>query len=165
MSTLSREELAELRARRRTNSTSPLRRVAIVGATHGNETTSVYLAQHFLAHPRIVRRASFETQVLLANPGSVAANARFVDVDLNRCFLLNDLQRTDRDLSLEQGRAREIDALLGPKGSDSPRTDFVFDLHNTTANTGVALMLAPDDTFAHEGSINHDCPFGIVTLS
>ena len=52
--------------------------------------------------------------------------------------------------SLEHRRARELNALLGPKRSADPRTDFIIDLHNTTAQTGVALMLAPDDSFAHE---------------
>ena len=52
--------------------------------------------------------------------------------------------------SLEHRRARELDQLLGPKRSATPRADFVIDLHNTTAETGVALMIAPTDEFAHE---------------
>ena len=51
---------------------------------------------------------------------------------------------------LEQKRAREIDAQYGPKSSDTPACDFIFDLHTTTANTGIALMMHPKDDFAHE---------------
>ena len=52
--------------------------------------------------------------------------------------------------SIEQARARELDAQLGPKHSDEPACDFIIDLHNTTAATGVALLLAPTDCFAQE---------------
>ena len=52
--------------------------------------------------------------------------------------------------SIEHQRARELNELLGPKRSTEPNTDFIIDLHNTTAQTGVALMLAPNDSFAYE---------------
>lgn len=39
----------------------------------------------------------------------------------------------------EVKRARELNQLLGPKGSDQA-VDFILDLHNTTANTGVCLI-------------------------
>ena len=58
---------------------------------------------------------------------------------MNRCFFKTDL--ADATLtSLEARRAKEIDAALGPKSSPSPVADLIIDLHNTTANTGVALM-------------------------
>jgi succinylglutamate desuccinylase len=44
-----------------------VKRVAIVGGTHGNERNGVYLAKSFLRAPETVRRASFSTTVLLAN--------------------------------------------------------------------------------------------------
>ena len=51
---------------------------------------------------------------------------------------------------LEQKRAYHLNKhVLGPKESINPKADMIFDF-NTTANTGVALMLAPDDIFAHE---------------
>lgn len=39
----------------------------------------------------------------------------------------------------EVTRARELNQLLGPKGTDQA-FDFILDLHNTTANTGVCLI-------------------------
>ncbi len=30
----------------------------------------------------------------------------------------------------------------------TPATDFIFDLHNTTSNTGTLLCFHPDDVFA-----------------
>ena len=43
--------------------------------------------------------------------------------------------------TLEEKRAKEIDALLGPKSAVNPKADFVIDMHNTTANTGVRTLV------------------------
>ncbi|CAE7590616.1 unnamed protein product [Symbiodinium sp. CCMP2592] len=88
---------------------------------------------------------------MLSNTAAIKQNTRYVEEDLNRCYLLADLENDETSTSsLERKRAREVDALLGPKSSDTPRCDFIVDLHNTTAATGVALLMAPDDEFAHE---------------
>jgi succinylglutamate desuccinylase len=142
--------MSALRAQRRTCATSTVNVVGIVGGTHGNETNGVYLAKHFLKSPETVNRPSFETKVLLSNENAIKANLRYTETDMNRCFLLKDLEDSSVVDTYEQRRAKEIDQLLGPKGSATPTTDFIFDLHNTTAGTGVALLMAPDDDFAHE---------------
>jgi len=137
--------------RRRTLPSAAVRRLAIVGGTHGNESNGVHLAKHFIRNPELVKRSSFETEVFLSNLDSIAQNTRYVDEDLNRCYLLKEL--ADDSLAgknKERKRAREVDALLGPKSSAEPRCDLVIDLHNTTAATDIALMMAPDDEFAHE---------------
>lgn len=139
---------ASLRAVRRTNTTKPVQQVVICGGTHGNESNGVFLVKHFLKSPALVTRPSFSTQCLFTNPFSIATNTRYVDEDLNRCCFLKDLVSKAKQATKEGGRAIELDAIIGPKSSTDPNADFVFDLHNTTANTGVALMLAPDDEFA-----------------
>ncbi|MGH0177380.1 UNVERIFIED_CONTAM: hypothetical protein FKN15_075012 [Acipenser sinensis] len=45
-------------------------------------------------------------------------------------------------------RARELDTVLGPKGSDRS-VDFICDLHNTTSNMGSCLITAPDYLSMH----------------
>ena len=125
----------------------PIRRVAITGGTHGNEANSVQLAKHFLRHPEVVQRESFSTNVVLTNTESITRNLRYCDEDLNRCFLVSELADESRT-SLEAKRAREINAELGPKGSDSA-TDYILDLHNTTSNSGVAIMCSPHDRLSH----------------
>eukprot|EP01052_Picozoa_sp_SAG31_P045602 SAG31_NODE_8391_length_1460_cov_1.445996_2_plen_358_part_01 len=176
-------EPGELDARR-TLSHAHVRCVAIVGGSHGNESNGIALAKHFQDQPGVVSRPSFETIVEIGNPAAVAANQRYIETDLNRCFLAETLADTTskHHSTLEHRRARELDALLGPKRSVEPRADFVIgecadcvralgqrstvsqcpfhlakwqlcfelDLHNTTAETGVALMMAPSDDFAHE---------------
>jgi len=134
---------------RRTLTTSPVKTVAICGGTHGNETNGVYLAKYFMTNKTVVDRPSFDTTVLLTNTAAVQANQRYVETDMNRCFQMADLANPALD-TLEEKRAKEIDALLGPKSAVNPKADFVIDMHNTTANTGVALLMDPTDHFAHE---------------
>lgn len=124
----------------------PLCRVAVVGGTHGNEMSGVYLARHWLRHPGELQRPSFSATPVLANPVAAAACRRYVDCDLNRSFTDTLLvSRATPDDPYEVTRARELDRLLGPKASGSERAfDFVLDLHNTTANMGTCFMV--DDT-------------------
>jgi aspartoacylase len=89
----------------------PIRTVAIVGGTHGNEFSGIYLD---------------------------AANKRYVQSDLNRQFKTADLANPLLS-NYEQSRAKVINAELGPKGA--AKTDFVIDLHNTTSNMGACLIL------------------------
>ena len=67
-----------------------IRRVAIVGGTHGNELTGVYLVKKFQQSPNLLKR-SFDVITFLANPKAIAANRRYIDRDLNRCFSKKDL--------------------------------------------------------------------------
>lgn len=125
-----------------------VRNVAITGGTHGNESNGIELARHFLRDLGSIQRPSFRTVVEITNPAAVAANTRYVDEDMNRCFFKADLADESRQ-SLEAKRAREVNALLGPKGSDACAVDLIIDLHNTTAATGVALLMAPTDELCH----------------
>ncbi|MDR2595146.1 MAG: aspartoacylase [Fibromonadaceae bacterium] len=105
-----------------------IKNIVICGGTHGNELTGVYLAK--------------KHGWLLANQAAAAACRRYIDKDLNRCFALSNLN--DNDNALESARAREINALLGKKGSENA-PDFILDIHNTTANMGVTLILSSSE--------------------
>ena len=113
-------------------------RVAVVGGTHGNEIAGVHLLDYWRENPEQVTRPSFETECVFANPEAHRRMTRFLDQDLNRQFGLGDL----RDPTLtgyEHSRAKVLDAQLGPK--EDPRVDFVIDLHTTTANMGLTLVI------------------------
>jgi len=103
-------------------------KIVICGGTHGNELTGVYLAK--------------KHNWLLANPAAAAICRRYVEKDLNRCFALSDLKGNDNVLELN--RAREINALLGKKGSENA-PDLILDIHNTTANMGITLILSSSE--------------------
>ena len=130
-----------------TTPATTVKRVVITGGTHGNESNSVQLAKHFMRHPDVVHRESFSTNVVLTNTESITRNLRYCEEDLNRCFLLSELADESRT-TLEATRARELNAVLGPKGSEAA-ADYILDLHNTTSNSGVAIMCSPHDRLSH----------------
>ncbi len=118
--------------------------LVIVSGTHGNEYTGVFLYHRWQHHPEAVRRDSFNTQTLLANPQAVKANRRYLDSDLNRCFkagMLNDFNLTGH----EADHAKVINQEIGPKGK--AQADFILDLHTSTANMGINLVLIKLDDF------------------
>ncbi|MCC5649093.1 aspartoacylase [Nostoc sp. XA013] len=115
-----------------------INRVAIVGGTHGNEFTGAYLIQKFAQFPDLIARPSFETVTLLANPNAFAAGRRYVEKDLNRCFLKQDLQ--DPTLSsYEELQAKSIHDTLA--SNRDKQADFILDLHSSTANMGLTIIL------------------------
>ncbi|MEH2261711.1 aspartoacylase [Nostoc sp.] len=115
-----------------------INRVAIVGGTHGNEFTGAYLIQKFAQFPNLIARQSFETVTLLANPNAFAAGRRYVEKDLNRCFLQQDLQDPTLN-SYEELQAKSIQNTLS--SNRDKQVDFILDLHSSTANMGLTIIL------------------------
>ncbi len=107
----------------------PIKDIIICGGTHGNELTGVYLAK--------------KHNWLLANPAAAALCRRYLDRDLNRCFALSEL-KSRKNSSGELTRAKEINLLLGKKGTKTA-PDLILDIHNTTANMGITLILSSKD--------------------
>jgi succinylglutamate desuccinylase len=110
-------------------------RVAIVGGTHGNELTGIYLVKKFLQNPELLRRESLECTTFIANPEAVIKNQRYIDRDLNRCFDREDLANLELS-NYEEIRAKEIATQIGSN------TDLIIDLHSTTAKMGLTILLS-----------------------
>ncbi|MDZ8189872.1 MAG: aspartoacylase [Nostoc sp. ChiSLP02] len=115
-----------------------INRVAIVGGTHGNEFTGAYLIQKFAQFPELIARGSFETVTLLANPRAFAVVRRYVDKDLNRCFLRQDLEDPTLN-TYEELQAKSIQKSLALNGDK--QADFILDLHSTTSNMALTIIL------------------------
>jgi succinylglutamate desuccinylase len=135
---------------------SKIKRVVIVGGTHGNEITGIYLVKKFERSPHLIQRSSFEALTLLGNPQAYAIGKRYVDTDLNRCFLPEDLENPNLT-SYETQRAKIIYQTFSSQGSQP--ADFVIDLHSSTANMGLTIILASQHQFnlqlaAYLASIN-----------
>ncbi len=114
-----------------------IKRVVIVGGTHGNELTGVYLVKKFQQFPDLLHRSSFECTTLLANPEAIAVNRRYIDRDLNRCFGNEDLANPMLT-GYEDKLAKQIAVELGPRSQ--PKADVIIDLHSTTANMGLTIL-------------------------
>ncbi|HEY9631821.1 MAG TPA: aspartoacylase [Coleofasciculaceae cyanobacterium] len=135
---------------------NPIKRVAIVGGTHGNELTGIYLVKKFERFPNLIERSSFESITLLANPKAYEIGRRYVDTDLNRCFQRQDLENPKLS-SYEAIRAKAIYQMLASGGSQP--INLVIDLHSSTANMGLTIIPSSKHPFnlhlaAHLTSVN-----------
>ena len=122
-----------------------IKKIAIVGGTHGNELTGINLVKYWQKQNEEIRFSSFETQLLLANKNAIHKCTRYTETDLNRCFRTSDLQNPDLQL-YEQKRAKEINEELGEKGSEKA-PDLILDVHNSTANMGVSIIFSRLDEY------------------
>jgi succinylglutamate desuccinylase len=113
-------------------------RVAIIGGTHGNELTGIYLVKKFLQNPELLHRESLKCTTIIANPDAVTKNQRYIDRDLNRCFSHEDLANLELS-NYEDIRAKEIMTHIGSN------TDLIIDLHSTTAKMGLTILLSSKD--------------------
>ncbi len=114
---------------------SKIKNIAIVGGTHGNEFTGAYLAKYWQDNPQEIRRESFNTRAILANPKAFEQVRRYVDRDLNRtCSLtrMNDSSCQTYEDTLARSLREEL----------SNRVEFIVDLHTTTANMGASLVVS-----------------------
>lgn len=117
----------------------PIRKVAIVGGTHGNELTGIYLVKKFEQYPDLIQRTSFECSTLIANPRAFEQNKRYIEKDLNRCFSSQNLASEDTAFaSYEDRRAKAIAQKLAPNSKQG--VDLIIDLHSTTANMGLTII-------------------------
>ena len=143
---------------------------ALIGGTHGNELTGITVVRRLKAGlgPLAAGPAAANLKLIIANPRAVQMCRRYVDRDLNRCFMLSDLTAdpaadgeaasraaadpaaplNNRLTEYEHQRARLIDGLLGPKASASRNIDLAVDLHTTTSNLGTTLIIREDDRTA-----------------
>ena len=124
--------------------TELIKKVAIVGGTHGNELTGIFLVKKFQQLPQLLDRDSFECITMIANPQAVAINRRYLDRDLNRCFDSNDLANLTLT-TYEDLRAKEIAAQLCSK--EHSQADVIIDLHSTTSNMGLTILLSSKHPF------------------
>ncbi len=113
----------------------------LVGGTHGNEFTGVYLIKKYEKFPNLIFRSSFETFTLLANPKSFELVKRYVETDLNRCFKTEDLQNQNL-FKYEQLLAKKI-----AEDIEQQKVDFIVDIHSTTANMGLTIIILDDNPF------------------
>ena len=121
-----------------------IRKVAITGGTHGNELTGVYLVKKWMQNRSFVQRKGFETLLVHTNPEAIKACRRYIDRDLNRSFQRFDLENPAEHY--EAKRACELNSMLGPKGAADTEVDFIVDLHSTTANMGLSIVVSNEST-------------------
>lgn len=112
-----------------------IRSLGIVGGVHGNERTGVEVVRQWQRRDFSCQFPGLECHYFLANPRAIAANRRYIDRDLNRCFRQRDLDNAALT-GYEYGRARELAQQIA-----AAEIDVIIDLHTTTAAMGTTLIL------------------------
>ncbi|WP_414624940.1 aspartoacylase [Calothrix sp. CCY 0018] len=118
-----------------------IKRVALVGGTHGGELTGVFLVKKFQQSPQLIQRDRIETISFIANEKAVAMGTRYIDTDLNRAFNRQDL-KNPRLINYEQSLAKKIARRI-----EEEKIDLIIDLHSTTANMGLTVILHSDHPY------------------
>lgn len=110
------------------------KKIFIVGGTHGNEWTGIYVVEKYAEAFR-QKYPKLDLEFILANPEAHKINKRFKDEDLNRAF---QFLEEDRPNSFEHIRAKEL--------RDKLSCDcFIIDFHTTTSNMSKTLILTSYD--------------------
>ena len=112
--------------------------VLVVAATHGNERCAPWLLEQWRRSPAALAAAGLPLELVIGNPEAYAANSRYRQCDLNRCFAPERLADPDQQ-QLEMGRARQLLSQFGP-GGERPCW-AAFDLHSTTSAMGNTLVV------------------------
>ena len=112
--------------------------VTISGGVHGNELLGIYLVKSLMQEP--LEYPDLNIDFLLANPKAIKECRRYIDRDLNRSFSQQALM-SDSEL-YEYERAKVIKKRL-------EKCDFLIDLHTTTANMGITIVLSSEDPLAN----------------
>ena len=120
-----------------------LNSIALVGGTHGNETSGIQLVRNWRQHGLPQRFSDLNVSLNIANKEALAANVRFLEQDLNRQFTFDAL--AENNIAKEAMLAKTLNEQLGPKGNS--KTDLVIDIHNTTSAMGATLIILETDEF------------------
>ena len=89
-------------------------KIALVGGTHGNETSGIQLIRNWQAFGLPSRFSTLNVSLNIANEAALEANVRFVEEDLNRQFTFDGLASSNT--SKEAVLAKTLNQKFGPKG-------------------------------------------------
>jgi len=123
--------------------TDPIRTVVIATGVHGNEQTSMELGNYWIKNPKELEREGLRVSMIKADVDNDSKCVRFQDVDMNDQFGFDTLyaapsESDPRELKI----ARQIAEALGGKPLNPKNPDFILDLHNTTANMGICIIVS-----------------------
>lgn len=148
-------------------SSTSIKKVVVIGGTHGNEYTGVWCIKSLDAdrHNLMKDFPSLKVSTLLGNPEAFTRNKRFVDTDLNREFSGAKLKLHEDETyenKLETLRAIELNRILGPKfmnAEEDHSTDLIVDLHSTTSNMGTTVIIPEGDVLMARAAayVMHKC--------
>jgi len=108
--------------------------VAVLGGAHGNEWSGVRVVEDFLPVLLASTQYPFQVTPSLVNIKAIEVARRFIDFDMNR--ISAHLEDKSFSHHYEWQRATQIKNTFNEK-----KIDFIIDMHTTTSNMGVTLIL------------------------
>ncbi|MBU1468237.1 MAG: succinylglutamate desuccinylase/aspartoacylase family protein, partial [Gammaproteobacteria bacterium] len=92
-----------------------MQRIALIGGTHGNELSGIYLVKKWLAQQTLKQWDTLDITARIVNPRACEQSVRYIETDLNREFGvgLDDMDKTGYEALL----AKKINIEFGPKGN------------------------------------------------
>jgi succinylglutamate desuccinylase len=105
--------------------------LTLVGLTHGNEVAGLALVNEVVRSLREgLIKLDFPLALILGNPPAALKNQRFLEKDLNRCFM------NSKNEKWEEQRARAIEQVLR-------RSAFLIDFHQTSQPSSTPFFIFP----------------------
>jgi aspartoacylase len=160
--------MLELPSRGKNLAPRNIRKVFIMGGTHGNERTGIHAVQYIQENLNDFYSGSVrKIETIYGNPRAIARNSRYIEMDLNRAFTYDYRSPISEEkfsglasseCTYEALRALEIRRNMGAL---SHPADFVIDLHTTTSEMGNCLIVSDDDPWTDalcsrlQGTIPH----------
>lgn len=114
-------------------------KIAVIGGTHGNEPTGIRVVKDLEKSSKTFLNSY---KAFLGNPKAFEQGKRYVDSDLNRAF---------GEPTVALGNEKVCSEVL--KKEIQGNFDFILDLHTTTSNMGLTIIL----THLDENSLKSAC--------
>lgn len=110
----------------------PGKTVAIFGGVHGNERIGIDIVQELMNELNIDAGTVF---LVIGNEKAIIKNKRFIEKNLNRCFLLDNNGNASEDI-----RARELMEILD-------KCDALLDIHSFSNPKGKPFAICEKQSF------------------
>lgn len=123
--------------------------IIILAGVHGNENFGVAAIEEIIQDLRIEKG---RITIIFANLEAIKQNKRFVEYNLNRCFLKD--QPKELENTLEGKTAREIIPYLD-------KADYLLDIHGSNSLDSIPFMICQPNSF----SIAEQIPFKIISYN
>jgi succinylglutamate desuccinylase len=115
-------------------------KIAIIGGTHGNEPVGIEVIKNL--EEKKAMSSLHEYDCFLANPLAYKEKKRFIDTDLNRTFGVKGCRKGNEGIE-----SKNLTSKI--KG----KYDFVLDLHTTTSNMGLTVLLNNDNPLTRQAAV------------
>jgi len=120
-------------------------KIAIFSGVHGNETAGIEAVKKALKEIEIKKGVVY---FVFANQKAIEKNIRYIDVNLNRCFLKENKNKKEVN-KYELKRAVELMKILD-------EVDILLDLHSTGTKDSIPFAITEDNGFDIVKKMNFD---------